>query len=274
MAAKKKPGAVRRRLHLASPGQKRGADITRLQRAINEAFDHFNIDRHITVDGEYGRQTATAARQIGLLMGASGQNWKSLKRGTVTKSVQNLIRRIRKKTRKERAKTVLRKRHRRRLRKRFDKTAGEKVLAWAKAQIGTTENPPGSNQGGKITVWNTYWGLVAPYWCGVFAGYAVKKIGGAKVTSWLPYAPSITSDALANRNGLTAVPFSDARAGDLVTFWGGQHIGLVDRVEGDTLYTVEGNTSSGNSGSQSNGGGVFARVRSRSDVDVIARPAY
>lgn len=274
MPAKTKPGDVRRRFHLASPGEKKGADTSALQKAINGKFDHLKIDRQIAVDGEYGRQTADAARQIAVCMGVGGQNLKSLRRGTVTKSVQNLIRELRPKTRGEKLRTVKRKPYRRKLRKRYAATPGQKVIQWANAQLGTTENPPGSNRGPKIDVWCKFWGLVAPQWCGCFAGYAVRVIGGAKVTSWLPYAPSITADAKANRNGLTAVPFSAARAGDLVTFWNGQHIGLVVRVDGDELKTIEGNTSSGNAGSQSNGGGVFPRTRKRSDVDVIARPAY
>ena len=57
-------------------------------------------------------------------------------------------------------------------------------------------------------------------------------------------------------------------AGDLVLFdfWGAgepHHIGLVRSVVGSDglLSTVEGNTSSGESGSQSEGGGVFLRRR-------------
>ncbi len=36
---------------------------------------------------------------------------------------------------------------------------------------------------------------------------------------------------------------------------------VVEKVNGNTLTTIEGNTSSGNSGSQTNGNGVYRRTR-------------
>ena len=43
---------------------------------------------------------------------------------------------------------------------------------------------------------------------------------------------------------------------------GGQgHIGMLVKISGDTLYTIEFNTSAGSGGSQSNGGGLFLRKR-------------
>lgn len=40
-----------------------------------------------------------------------------------------------------------------------------------------------------------------------------------------------------------------------------QHIGIVECVKGGYVYTIEGNTSSGDAGSQSNGGMVARRQR-------------
>lgn len=264
---------AKRTLALVSPMPK-GADVESLQKAINSKYHHFKIDHRVEVDGEFGRQTLLAAKQVMTMMGAGPNNRRAVKKGRVTKNAQRLIR-GRKKTRREKLAAKARKPYRRKLRKRYKADPGKLALAWAKQQIGVTESPAGSNRGPRIDTWTGYWGGVAWQWCGTFAGYAVKKIAGAKVTSWLPYAPSITADAKAHRNGLKAVPYDQARAGDLATFWNGQHIGLVDHVDSQgRLHTVEGNTSSGTAGSQSNGGGVFARVRSRSDVDVIARPDY
>jgi hypothetical protein len=193
-----------------------------------------------------------------------------------------LIRGDRKRSRLERLAATRRRGYLRRLRKRYRRGPGEQVLEWAKAQIGTTESPDGSNWGPQIGEWIKFTGYTwasvksSVYWCGCFACYAVVKVGGAKIPTRirLGFAGYIIADAKAGVNGLTAVPFQNARAGDLVTFWGGEHIGVVEKVDGDTLYTIEGNTSSADGGSQSNGGGVFARQRKRSDVDVIARPSY
>lgn len=265
---------VKRRLALVTPMPK-GNDVKELQQAVNRQLKHFKIDHQITVDGEFGPMTLLAVKQVAIGMGVGGLSRRALKRRRVTMSVQELVRGLRKKSRREKLTTIARKPFRRKLRKRYAKTPGQVALAWAIQQIGITENPAGSNTGPHIDTWQAFWGLHGAQWCGVFAGYAVKKTAGAKVTSWLPYAPSITNDARANRNGLKAVPYEQARAGDLVTFWGGQHIGLVDHIDAQgRLHTVEGNTSSGVGGSQSNGGGVFARIRGRSDVDVIARPDY
>lgn len=40
-----------------------------------------------------------------------------------------------------------------------------------------------------------------------------------------------------------------------------EHVGIVTKVEGRTIYSIEGNTSSSSAGSQDNGGGVFERKR-------------
>jgi hypothetical protein len=42
------------------------------------------------------------------------------------------------------------------------------------------------------------------------------------------------------------------------------HIGVVVRVVGNFVYSIEGNTSPGDSGSQADGGGLYRRVRLRS----------
>jgi len=70
----------------------------------------------------------------------------------------------------------------------------------------------------------------------------------------------------------------DAQPGDVVIYnWDGggtDHVGFVEKnLGGGTLQTIEGNTSSGDYGSQSAGNGVWRRVRNHSIAYVI-RPAY
>ena len=69
--------------------------------------------------------------------------------------------------------------------------------------------------------------------------------------------------------------------GDLVLFdWGGDgladHIGIVEENHPDEGYmtTIEGNTSSGSAGSQSNGGVVARRQRGYGSVRCVVRPDY
>jgi len=271
----KKSTDVTRRFSLVSPTIK-GDDVRVLQRNLNQQYKHFNIDKRITMDGEYGRQTLNAAKEIGFAMGDSIRQRKKLKKGIVSMGLQNLIR-GRHKTKFEVLQTKLREPYRKKLQKQYDLTAGEKAVQAAQKWVGTTEQPDGSNWGGEVEKFIRYTGYTGPvYWCGCWACWVVCNLGGAKIPSKirLGYAPYITDDARNNRNGLTAVAYEDARAGDLVTFFGGQHIGVVEKYENGVLYTIEGNTSSGSSGSQSNGGGVYKRQRSKSDVDQIARPNY
>jgi hypothetical protein len=262
-----------RKLILATPAP-RGRDITALQESINFNFRHFRIDRRIAEDGELGRQTMNAARQVALLLGVVGEHKRLLRRNRITLQTQQLIR-GRKRTRRERLASVARKPLRRKLRKRYDVAGGEKAVAIARKFIGVTEQPEGSNWGPTVGKFITYTGYTFPvYWCGCFVCYCVGN-AGAKIPSKirLGYTGYITADANANVNGLSAVSFDNARPGDIVVY-SFDHIGLVEQVSGDILHAIEGNTSSGTSGSQSNGGGVYRRVRSRSDVVTIARPQY
>ena len=54
------------------------------------------------------------------------------------------------------------------------------------------------------------------------------------------------------------------------------HIGIVERLDLDaeTVTAIEGNTSSGTDASQTEGGGVYRRVRALAQVATIARPRY
>ena len=72
------------------------------------------------------------------------------------------------------------------------------------------------------------------------------------------------------------VPFEDAKPGDLVLFdWDGDsvpdHIGFVERLEGNQLVTIEGNTSDAD---YSNGGYVLRRYRHSSTVQAIVQIQY
>jgi hypothetical protein len=154
------------------------------------------------------------------------------------------------------------------------------AVRWALDQKGTVEIPAFSNRGPKVTKWQESFGswLVGQAWCGVFVGVALR-FGGVTVNSRVAGVALICEDAEKGVNGwesFTRDP-SKAMKGDAVVLFGrGTHVGLVviNNVRDQALHTIEGNTSAGDSGSQSNGGGVFARVRPYSSVYGIARPRY
>lgn len=265
-------------LLLATPANRQEKPTRALQKALNGKFAHFHIDRRITVDGELGRETIGACRQIGRAMGARKNALVKLNRGRVSIGLQKLIRELRPKSKIERLNTRRRKPYRAKLRNRYAASAGQVAVNKAMAYRGTTEQPPGSNWGGKVEQFIRFTGYTFPvYWCGCWAAWVVIKLGGAKIPQRirLGYAPYITADARAGRNGLTAVSAGNARAGDIGTLWNGQHIVvLTGPAKNGKVPTIEGNTSPGDGGSQSNGGGVYERVRNVADFDCFARPDY
>lgn len=113
-----------------------------------------------------------------------------------------------------------------------------------------------------------------PYCC-MFVSWVLSQAKQACVGFPSAYCP--TSLAAATRAGL-AVGIHDARAGDIVFFdWDGgmtDHVGFVEINKGSYLQTIEGNTSSGASGSQGNGGVVARRTRDFSTVCGVIRPRY
>ena len=164
------------------------------------------------------------------------------------------------------------------------KAPGERARAvnWAKSRVGIVEHPAGSNQGPKITAWQEmsgYPGGGVP-WCQCFVNASAyvgtrKRLNPATIGG---YTVSVVEMANNGEHGLKRISLNEARPGDWVYFdfdgGGVDHVGLFMSRDGDTVFTIEGNTSSGNSGSQSNGGGVFRRERDRSLIAAVVRPPF
>lgn len=160
----------------------------------------------------------------------------------------------------------------------------ERVIEIAKADLGYTESPPGSNN----TKYGEAYGLQGQPWCVIAlwfwfreAGESAAFFGGAKTAScgkllrWY------------REQGQT-VPVEQVQPGDIVilNFHGTQdteHCGLVigtaEVVCKDGTYdqykriiTVEGNTTPGEEGSQDNGGCVAQKRRYPSQIVAVCRP--
>lgn len=153
----------------------------------------------------------------------------------------------------------------------------EDIINIAKAEIGTKESPPNSNN----VKYNTWYyghpvsGSSYP-WCAVFVSWCfrdnldlIKK--SASCTTMMNWF---------KQNGkYQTLP----QVGDLVFFNFdktpdkniAKHIGIVIAVNSDSVITIEGNTSAGSSGSQDNGGMVAQRTRKFGKSIVgYGRPAY
>jgi hypothetical protein len=257
-----------RPLRLTSP-YKKGKDVRALQKALNERAHARNLPT-IDVDGEYGPRTAAAVRRIGWALGALEA---TLDQGA-TLGLQTIIR-----DPKRRNGDQLR-RARQRARAAVGASgAAQRTVAWCRAQVKTTESPPGTNRGPKITHWQAEFGNPRGGWpwCGAFVGYALRHHGGVAVPAGVVYTPNIYAWARSRTAGFEDFyEWKDRQLGDLVLFKfssGGdivQHVGI---YAGNGI-TIEGNTSSGSAGSQDNGGGVFERNRNGQDVVGCARPRY
>lgn len=158
-----------------------------------------------------------------------------------------------------------------------------KVIELARADLGYTENPPGSN---RVKYWDAYdpkmqgqpWCVAALWYWFNEAGERMAFFGGGKTAScsmllrWY------------KEQGLT-VDVTDIRVGDIVILNFSetketQHCGLVTEVNRwyETkqliqIQTIEGNTSPSD-GSQSNGGMVCEKTRYPSQIVGVCRPQY
>lgn len=153
------------------------------------------------------------------------------------------------------------------------------VVKTAQGQIGITENPAGSNK----VIYNTeYYGSEVSGddypWCCVFVWWCFNKSGNADAFyNGGKTAGCSAVHTWAQSNGLI-ISGGEAKYGDLVLFSTDEHIEIVVANNGDGSYTtIGGNTGAGDSGSQSNGGGVFMRTRYISGdfpITLFIRPPY
>ena len=147
-----------------------------------------------------------------------------------------------------------------------------KALNIAKNQIGTKENPPGTNR----VLYSQAYGIIGP-WCAMFVTWCFIHAGSKtafRMGSRFAFVPNVVSAARSRNFGLRTVTWSEVRPGDLVCYdWEGNgvadHIGIFEQRTTSTSFTaIEGNTALGN---DSNGGEVMRRGRFLSQVQVFVR---
>ena len=152
-----------------------------------------------------------------------------------------------------------------------------KAIAAARAEIGVKETPPGSNDGQRIREYQRTTGAMRAAWCASFVTWAYRQAGVELDTPNRAYCPSFDRSSRGSSRNLRAVTARQVIPGDLALFdWQddrvADHIAIVtSKVSGGTFTTIEGNTSTGTAGSQSNGGCVAARKRNASDVCTFVR---
>ena len=139
----------------------------------------------------------------------------------------------------------------------------EAVLAAARSRLGAAESPPGSNR----TPFGAWYGLDGYPWCMMFVQWCFHQAGLP-----LPCRTASCSELLGwyrkhRREQIAGGPLP----GDIAIYNFG-HTGIVESAAGETVTAIEGNTSPGSRGSQSDGGGVYRRTRDRKLVSAFIRP--
>lgn len=107
-------------------------------------------------------------------------------------------------------------------------------------------------QGDNITKYGEWYGLQGGAWCAMFVSWVANEVGilhnvipkYASVQIGLDWFRGKGSDYYKSNEEVINDEYTPI-AGDLIFFKsnGASHTGIVIKVEGDTLYTIEGNTS-------------------------------
>jgi hypothetical protein len=167
-----------------------------------------------------------------------------------------------------------------------------RAMRWLTNHRGITEDPAGSNRDNRsdgITAAQKRLGtwLVGLPWCGVWFANALLAADVDGVNYRLASVANIEDDAKAHRKPFRGwITTGDPnwsqkvlRGDGVVLFGRGVHVETVRSTAWayrklGVIRTEGGNTSSGNAGSQNNGGGSYARYRRISDVHGFALVDY
>ena len=145
------------------------------------------------------------------------------------------------------------------------------IIKIAVNEIGVKESPANSNK----QKYGEEYGANGVAWCCQFVWWVFKHSGaealfyGGKKTA---YCPTLMNYYKNQGQFVT----KNYKPGDIIFFdfnnnKSADHVGIVEKVSGSTVYTIEGNTAVGN---DSNGGEVMRRERSTKYILGAGRPAY
>ena len=129
------------------------------------------------------------------------------------------------------------------------------------------------------TKYGVAFGMDHVSWCCIFVWWCFKQAGlDSKI---LKTAGVETLEAWGIKNKLT-VPIANIQAGDLVLY-DFTHSGVAEHIEiatsavdpkAHTFHSIGGNTSNPANASQSNGDGVYVKIRPTNLVKTVIRPQY
>lgn len=272
----------------------RGERIRQLQAATNRRLIARGFaSLKLVEDGICGLKTLVAVRKAAYLLGALSVNYEAVTADReISVGIQRMVRNPGLRNDKQVARGKIRLSQARAARKRraaaavkehaeHGTSARSQAVDAFLARVGNVEHPAGSNgdQGGIIDTMQRYWGFGHVAWCGIAAGYHAQKFGGlAALRSDVASVALIEDHARRGDAGYGRWTSSvdGALPGSFVVIGGrGVHVAMVVEAIGNgAAKTVEGNTSFGPGGSQSNGGCIAARTRSDSEIYGCAHMDY
>ncbi len=152
----------------------------------------------------------------------------------------------------------------------------EKVISVATAEVGYLEkksnkdlNSKTANAGSKnYTKYGEWFGVNPALWCALFVCWCFAMAYGSIAKEMLCGGYSAACETMRQRFIKEGRYDKNPKVGDCIFFSGtrhagANHIGIVWKVDGSRIYTIEGNTSGAN-GVVDNGGGVAQKSYSRS----------
>ena len=149
----------------------------------------------------------------------------------------------------------------------------DRVIEIAKREIGTVEQSGNRTKYGKAYGMDgVYWCMIFVWWCFAQAGASTLFYGGDKCAS----CSQLMNWAKAQKKWVTG----NYKAGDVLIYdFPGNaiktdHTGICESWDGYYATAIEGNTSSGISGSQANGDGVYRKRRPKAHILGAYRPDY
>ena len=247
-------------LALTSPHMT-GSVVRGFQRDANERIKAWGADYQLDVDGDYGMKSRDLAHTLLYGLGvdktfAGFDGISSADRLKIRYGWDHL-------THDEQTRHKARADWRKRAVKRLDGDGLEQAIAFARANVGVTEHPAGSNTGPTVDQWEHACKVHGAPWCGCFLN-AVLVHAGFPNDPRRRFCPWIEADAKAGVNGWRWSPGAVVGAAVLYGLREADHVGFVVAASGGVdTETIEGNTSNGPGGSQSNGGIVAVRHRHR-----------
>jgi hypothetical protein len=135
------------------------------------------------------------------------------------------------------------------------------ALKWARSKIGHFKEEFANNRGSELDKLEGQFHMQGQPWCAIFATEAVAQGAGDQVKT--ASVAQIRAWAQAGTHGYERGFRGTPQPGDLMCF-GTEHVALVEKVHGDQVGTIEGNTSANQ----------VARLTRTTNSGVFVRPAY